>query len=88
MKDKIREITITEVTNGYLVRIGCCVFVFKQDELLGELNGYIREPHETEKRYMKKYGIRVGAEVGMTVIGACGGGGGSQYQTLRHPNEG
>lgn len=58
MKDKIRDITITEVANGYLVKIGCCIFIFKQDELLEELTEYIREPRKMEIRYMKELGIR------------------------------
>lgn len=58
MKDKIRDITITEVTNGYLVKIGCCEFVFKQGELIEELTGYIKEPRKTEIEYIKKHGIR------------------------------
>jgi len=48
-----REITICPVLNGYVVRVGCQQVVFDdRTKLLLELDAYLKNPEETEKRYI------------------------------------
>lgn len=53
-KNKIRQITIEELTRGFVIKVGCSTFAFStKDELVEKLIQYIKEPNETEKKYRK-----------------------------------
>lgn len=48
----IRDIHISAVMNGWLVKIGCQTLVFESTgDLLNELSQYLREPEATEAKY-------------------------------------
>jgi len=52
---KPRDITITTVLNGWLVRIGCQTVVFSDlDSLLGEVGLYLTYPDATQERYKRE----------------------------------
>lgn len=49
-----REIIITPVLNGYLIRVACQIVVFESKErLLCELNKYLTDPSTVEAEYLK-----------------------------------
>ena len=51
-KVKTREITISEMDYGYLVRVGCQAFAIeKTDDLIEKLTMYLRNPEVTEEMY-------------------------------------
>ena len=48
------KITITEVENGFLVRVGCKEFVFQsKKDLFDAIENYIDAPEDAEKKYCK-----------------------------------
>ena len=48
----IRETTIKQVDNGYIVTVGCKTLVFEsRKRLLDELDRYMRNPAKAEKEY-------------------------------------
>ena len=50
--NKIRPITVEELTTGFIVGVGCRRFaVSTKEELISKLVDYIKQPDETEKRY-------------------------------------
>ena len=50
-----REITIREVNNGFIVRVGCQTFVFEtREKMLGELERYLKDREGVEKEYLSK----------------------------------
>lgn len=52
--DKIREISISELNYGYLVRVGCHSFAVESSEtLLDALKEYILNPSLTEEKWYK-----------------------------------
>lgn len=52
--DKIREISISELNYGYIVRVGCHSFAIESSEkLLQALNEYIKSPSLTEEKWYK-----------------------------------
>lgn len=52
----INTITIQNAVNGYVVNVGCKMFVISsKDELLDALDKYLTNPEETEKRYREEY---------------------------------
>lgn len=51
----IHEIKIKAVLNGYIVNVGCQTVVFNdRNMLMCELNHYLQDPAETEKRYREQ----------------------------------
>ncbi len=53
----MRDVTISKVMNGYVVKVGCQTLVYEtQGSLLGALGEYLANPEETEKRFTAKYG--------------------------------
>lgn len=49
----IREIQISPVLNGYIVKVGCQTVVFdSRDELLTSLSSYLKDPDAIEKFYL------------------------------------
>uniref|UniRef100_A0A6M3LJQ4 Uncharacterized protein n=1 Tax=viral metagenome TaxID=1070528 RepID=A0A6M3LJQ4_9ZZZZ len=50
----MRDVLIKPALNGFVVDVGCQRVVFTTvDELLVELGHYLRQPDETEQRYLK-----------------------------------
>lgn len=48
----MRDIQITTVLNGYIVRVGCQTVVFGSlTDMLAEIRNYLNDPEATEKRY-------------------------------------
>lgn len=68
------EIQIAKVENGFIVRAGCKVFVFSnQDELLNELKAYLSgEMTKLTEKYLKPGNMPNAAE---TCIGGLPGSG-------------
>lgn len=55
-----RTITITSVTNGYIVKVGCQTFVKENvNEMMNELTAYLKSPEVVEEIYAKKYGLNL-----------------------------
>jgi hypothetical protein len=51
----MRELTITPVLNGFIVRVGCQTIVFNDMQVLAdELVAYQRDSHVVEKEYFSK----------------------------------
>ena len=60
--NKIRKIVIEELDYGYVVKVGCMSFaIATKDELIYQLNGYLSNPDETERRIasMVAYGGKI-----------------------------
>jgi hypothetical protein len=54
MEEKMNEVTITKVTNGFIVKVGCMTLVSKSwKEIAGELGRYWEKPAEMQKKYEK-----------------------------------
>lgn len=54
-KDRMREVIIKPVLNGWVCHVGCQVVVFNTaEQLLTELGAYLRDPHEVEKRFSEQ----------------------------------
>ena len=52
----MRAVNIGAVMNGFIVTVGCQTLVFTtREELLRELNAYLENPEQTEKRYWERY---------------------------------
>lgn len=52
--NKIRQITIAEVSRGYIVHIGCATFAIStKAELITKLTEYINDPEKTETKWHK-----------------------------------
>ena len=50
--NKMRPVTVEELTTGFIVGVGCRRFaVSTKEELISKLVDYIKQPDETEKRY-------------------------------------
>ena len=57
----MRDIRISRVMNGFMVKVGCQTLVFQtQSELLRELDQYLAKPEETEKRFVTQFGLAGG----------------------------
>jgi hypothetical protein len=51
-KFKMRNVEITELNVGYLVRVGCQSIAFRtKDDLIATLTAYIMDPKVMEERY-------------------------------------
>ena len=49
----IRDINISAVLNGWVVKVGCQTLVFDEiTKLVLSLSDYLRNPEETEKRFL------------------------------------
>jgi hypothetical protein len=49
-----RPITITAVLNGWILGVGCQTVVFQdRDQLVRELDAYLKDPAGTEARFLK-----------------------------------
>jgi len=60
------ELTISQVTNGWLVRAGCFTLVFEDPVRLGvELVRYLNEPDKVFAEYQKKYSRNVDGPLAM-----------------------
>jgi hypothetical protein len=52
----MRDVIITKVANGFIVKVGCQSFVFnKIENVAEELIRYSKNPGEVEKEYNKEY---------------------------------
>jgi hypothetical protein len=61
-----RPILIKAALNGLKVEVGCKEFVYQEDNLaqfLIDLQDYLLNPEETEKKFAKKYGFDVNQPV-------------------------
>ncbi len=59
----MRDVKISRVMNGFVVKVGCQILVFQsQSELMRELDKYLANPDETEKRFVGEFGLQ-GSEV-------------------------
>jgi hypothetical protein len=55
----MRNVTITAVMNGFTVQVGCQTLVFNtREELLRELDAYLADPKETERRYRQRFRVQ------------------------------
>ena len=51
-ENKIREINISQLSRGFVVRVGCQNFAFStKEELIGKLAEYINEPNKSEEKW-------------------------------------
>jgi hypothetical protein len=60
-----RPIVIKAALNGLKVEVGCKEFVYEEVNLgqfLVDLQDYLLNPEETEKKFAEKYGFTVGQE--------------------------
>jgi len=56
MRNKIRDIIIRQIDNGYIAQVGCAELFFATiNELAKELERYTLAPGEVEKEYIRKY---------------------------------
>ena len=54
MRLNMRDVNISELSSGYLVRVGCQAFVFESiDTMLEKLTNYIKNPGITEYNWME-----------------------------------
>jgi hypothetical protein len=61
----MRDVTISKVMNGFIVKVGCQTLVFQeQTAMIVELNNYLTNPEETEKRFVEKFGYAGGQPLG------------------------
>lgn len=63
----MRDLKISAVLNGYIVKAGCQTLVFQSArELLRELEAYLNNPAEVEKRFVATapYGMQPGPDAG------------------------
>jgi hypothetical protein len=68
--EMIQDVTIMSVHNGYVVKVGCCTFVAKnQTEMLGALSCYLEDP----RAFMEEHGISTGAMVSQYDPGSMAG---------------
>lgn len=57
MKRQIREVTIRQVMNGFVVNVGCQTVVFENStNMLQQLAAYIESPKDKEREFESKYG--------------------------------
>ncbi len=54
---KIKEIKICQITNGFIVNIGCAELMFSKEDLIKELEKYLDNPEKVEKEYMARFNI-------------------------------
>jgi len=51
---KPRDITITTVLNGWIVKVGCQHIVFNdKEEMIGALSAYLQDPKAVEKSFIE-----------------------------------
>ena len=51
---RVRDISISQVNYGYIVKVGCHTFAFETaDRLIEKLGTYLKEPNKTESRWYK-----------------------------------
>ena len=56
MAGKIRPVLIDEVSNGYIVRVGCQTLVFQNRAvLILELSEYLDDPEGAEKAFLTEH---------------------------------
>lgn len=52
--NQVREIGITQLNRGYVVRVGCHTFAIETASgLIAKLNEYILDPQKTEDKWFK-----------------------------------
>jgi len=51
--DRWRDVTITKVANGFIVHVGCKIFVAREwGQVCGGLSDYWDDPETAEKKYL------------------------------------
>ncbi len=72
----MRNVTISKVMNGFIVRVGCQTLVFDTREgLLRELRLYLENPTKIEQEYTAAYGQGLDDSIGLESANlheACG----------------
>jgi len=52
-RNKAREVRITQIDYGYIVKVGCQTLVFENmDTLIEKLTAYLKDPNAVEKKWM------------------------------------
>lgn len=55
----MRDVTISAVMNGFVVKVGCQTLVFqKQREMLETLDRYLTNPENVERQFVEQYGLK------------------------------
>ena len=80
---QVEELHISVVTNGFIVRAGCMIFVFDDAAKLAvELTRWTQNPHKVQAEYSKRY-----SSVGMATFGGLGAQAGVSDMDAESPSQ-